>query len=101
MHAAIPAIEISNNADAAGAWGPHGKMDARYSVHSFNVCAQLFVGVVVAALAHQIEIKLRKQIRERIRIVMFKSFAIFSAVSQTITGRRRSVLTEVGKGNFE
>jgi hypothetical protein len=76
-------------------------MHASYSVYRSNVCSELLVGVVVASLPHQIEIKLREQIGKRVSVVMFESFAIFCLVSQAVTGGCGSSLTDDWQGDLE
>ena len=76
-------------------------MHTSYSVYRSNVRSELLVGVVVAALPHQIEIKLREQIGKRVSVVMFENFAIFCLVSQAVTGGCGSSLTDVRQGDLE
>ena len=60
MDAAIPAIEIAHDADALGAGGPNGEVNAADAFQGDHMSAQFFVSVVVAAFAHEIQIKLAK-----------------------------------------
>ena len=54
MNAAIPAIEIPDDTDAARAGSPDGKMDAVDAIDSLQMSAQFFVSVVMAAFAHEV-----------------------------------------------
>src|SRR5258708_20489136 len=63
--------------------------------------AQFLVSIVMAAPAHQVEIKLGKQIRERVRIVCFPDVAVFVPKAKAITGSGGRGLAWRGKCGFE
>ena len=79
MDPAVPMIEIADNADAASAGRPDGKVDAANAFQGNEMSAKLLVGVVVAALAHEIQIKLGKEAGESVGVVDLKRFAMIGA----------------------
>src|SRR6266481_5268836 len=50
MDAAVPTVEVTNDADTLCAGGPYGEVDAADAFESYDVGAEFFVGVVMAAL---------------------------------------------------
>src|SRR6516225_9060131 len=55
--AAIPTIEIADHTDAASSRSPNSELDATNIVNGSNMGAQFFVGIVMPAFAHEIQIK--------------------------------------------
>src|SRR5208283_1514837 len=86
VHPAIPAVEVANHADPQGVGRPHGEVHAGNPFERSYMRTELFVSVVMAPLTHQIEIKLREQIRKGVGIVRFPDVATLVAKSQPITG---------------
>ncbi len=72
MDAAVPTIEIAHHADALCAGSPNGEVHAPNAFECNHVGAEFFVSVVVAALAHEIEIKLAEYDGKGIGIEDFK-----------------------------
>src|SRR5712664_2972859 len=58
MDATVPAIEVTHNADALCAGGPNGEVNSADAFEGDHVGAEFFVSVVMAALAHEVEIEL-------------------------------------------
>src|SRR6516225_11077075 len=93
MDTAVPAIEVTDHADAASAGGPDGKLDAADACEGDEVRAKLLVGVVMAAFAHEIQIKLGKDAGKSVRIVNLELFAVMGADLNSVqAGWRRAGL---------
>src|SRR5260370_15594790 len=75
MDAAIPAIEVAHYADALGTGSPDGKMNAANAFQRDHMSAELFVSVVMAGFAHQIQIKLAEHDGKGIRVKNFEKIA--------------------------
>src|ERR1700756_2872905 len=56
VHAAVPEVEISHNADAQRIRRPHAKVDASNAGHFTHVRAKLFIFLVVRAFAGKVEV---------------------------------------------
>ncbi len=69
MTAAIPSIEVADDADAGGVGGPDGEVDAIDTVHVAQLRAESAVASPVSALSEQIQIVVAQQRRKGIRIV--------------------------------
>ncbi len=69
MRAPIPLIEISHNTHAHRVGGPHSELHSYDAADDYGMSANLFVFLVMRPLAHQIQIKIGKQRRERIRVI--------------------------------
>ena len=54
MDTAVPTIEVAHDADALGAGGPNGEVNATDAFESEHMSAEFFVSVVVPAFAHEI-----------------------------------------------
>jgi hypothetical protein len=101
IDAAIPAIEIADQADATSVGSPDGKMNAGDAVNGLYMRAKLFVGVVMATLAHEVEIEFGKKKGERVGVVIFMNFAILGAKTDAIAGRSRSEFAGAGEHSFK
>ena len=95
MHPPVPMIEIAYDADAAGVGCPHRKMNAIHTVDCFRMSAEFFVRIVMAALAHEIQIEFRQEKREGVGVVDFDSLAIFRVETNAVAGRSRSKFADV------
>jgi hypothetical protein len=63
--------------------------------------AKFFVGVVVAALTHEIKIEFREKERKRVGVKSFARFAVFRVEANAIAGRRRSELADARENYLE
>src|SRR5260370_11807533 len=88
MDTAVPTIEVAHDADAFCAGRPHGEVNAAHVIERNPMGAEFFVSVVVAALAHKVEIKVAEDDRKRIRIENFKGIAEVCASLNLVTARR-------------
>jgi len=79
MRAAVPGVEISDKADAAGGRRPDCKIHAGDAVDGFDVRAEFFVGVVVATFGHQVQIKIAELMRKRVGVIEFEGDAFMRA----------------------
>ena len=68
------------------------------AVDRFDMRAEFFVGVVMAAFAHQIKIKFGEEKREGVGVVGFEDFVVFRAKPNAIAGRGRSKFTDARAG---
>ncbi len=68
MHAAVPIIKVTDDADAPGVRRPHCKMHAAHALDGLQVRAELLVAVVVRAFAEQMKIEIAQQGRKGIGI---------------------------------
>src|SRR5260370_33502035 len=75
MDAAIPTVEIANNADSLCAGSPNGEVNAANAFEGDHMSAKFFVSVVVAAFAHEIQIKIAGYDGESIGIEDFEGIA--------------------------
>src|SRR5207244_3214314 len=93
MDTAVPAIEVADDADPASAGRPDGKLNAADACERDEVRAELLVSVVMAAFAHEIQVKLGEDAGKSIRIVKLKSFAVMGADLNSVDAgwRRASV----------
>ncbi len=87
MLAAVPTIEIADDADAAGRRSPDGEIHAGDTVDSFQVSTEFFVGVVMAAFGHQVKVEVAELEGEGVRIINFKRNAFVRAALNFITTR--------------
>lgn len=101
IDAAVPMIEIADDADAAGIRRPNGKMNAGDTIDSFHVGAEFFVGVVMAAFAHEIKIELREKKRERVSVVGLYRFAVLCVETNAIAGRSRREFADARQNGFK
>src|SRR5712672_852489 len=93
MNAAIPAIEVTDDADALRAGSPHRKVYALNAFDGDDMGAHLFVGVVMAAFAHEVQIKFGEDNGKGIRIEYFKRIAEMGAALDFVAaGSRRREL---------
>ena len=63
--------------------------------------AEFFVSIVVAALAHEVDIEFGEDAGKSVGIVEFKGFAVMGATLNFVTGRRGSVRLARGPQDFE
>src|SRR5712671_7224715 len=94
-------IEIANYADAAAAGRPDREIDAADSFESLNVCAELIVGVVVAAFAHEVQIELAEKERERVSIELLEGCAGGKAILNAISGGCGAICLSFGESGFK
>ncbi len=87
MNAAVPTVEIAYDADPFCAWGPDGKMNAANAFESNHMGAELFVGVVVTAFAHEIQIKLTEHDRKGIGVENLEGIAGVGSSLNLVTAR--------------
>ncbi len=99
--AAVPAVEIANHADAARVGSPEGKVHSGDAFKRLHMRAKLFVSVVMAPFAHQVEIELGKEVREGVGIVRFPDVPVLVSKAEAIAGRRGSEIAWRGKGGLE
>src|SRR5216684_854217 len=79
MDAAVPTIEVADDADAARAGRPDGKVDAANAFEGDEMRAEFLVGVVVATFAHEIQVELGEDARKSVGVVEFKRLAVVRA----------------------
>src|SRR5882762_2824469 len=94
-------IEIADDADAAAAGRPDREIDAAHAFESLNVCAELIVGVVVAALAHQVQIEFAEEEREGVSVGLLEGGAGGKAILNAIGGWRGAILLSFGERGFK
>ncbi len=70
MGAAVPSVEVADDADPVGVGCPDGELHARDAVHRPRVGAEEAVGVPVASLAEQVQIKVAELGREAVGVAM-------------------------------
>lgn len=84
MDAAVPMIEISDDADALRVGGPDGEVDAGDSGDFAEVRAELFVILEVSAFAEEVEVVVGEERREGEGIVGFGSLVLRVGDAQAI-----------------
>src|SRR5256885_13107182 len=87
MDAAVPAIEVAHNTDAPRAGGPDGEVNAADAFECDQVGAEFLVSIVMAALAHQIQIELAEHHGKGIGIEDFEGLAEGRASLNLVTRR--------------
>jgi len=97
----VPVVEVADNADAARTRGPNGKVDPGNTVDGSQVGPQFFVGVVMAALAHQIKVEFRQEERKRIRIAVFGQLTVFGPKTQPVARGFRSEFSHPRKQSLK
>ncbi len=87
MPAAVPAVPVTDHRHAVGVRRPHGKQHAVHAVHPAQVRAQKVLRVPVPALREQVQVEVRQQRREAVRVdgAMFLAGAV--APAQRVMGR--------------
>src|SRR5215813_3894525 len=85
MDAAVPAVEIADDADAFCGWSPDSEVRAGDSVDGLCVRAELFVGVVVAAFGHEVKIEIAELVGECVGVDEFERDAFVSAALNFVT----------------
>src|ERR1700676_4846452 len=101
IDAAIPVVEVADEADAARARGPNGEMNAADPFERFEVRAEFFVGVVVAAFSHEMEIKLAEKIGERVGVKSFDGFTVAGTKANAIGAGSWRALLRIRKRGFK
>src|SRR5258707_9063144 len=79
MDAAVPMIHVTDDADAASGRRPDGEIGAGNSGDGVEMCAEFFVGVVVAAFVHQMKIEVGEQVGKSVGVEDFERFAVVGA----------------------
>ena len=87
MDAAVPGIEIADDAHARGIGRPHGKLHATHAGDFADVGAQRVVELVVGALADQVQVKFGQHRREGVGVGEFADVAVLPADTQAIIAR--------------
>src|SRR5579859_809940 len=101
MDAAVPAVEIADDADAPRGRRPDGEVDAGDAVDGLQVRAKFFVRVVVAAFGHEVKVEIAELVRKRIRIVDFERDAFVRAALNFVAGGFRRGGPAGGPSRFE
>ena len=89
MDAAVPAVEVANDADALCAGSPDCEVNAPNAFKCYDVSAEFLVSVVMAAFAHEVEIEFAQDHGKGIGIEDFKRVAEVCASLNFITARER------------
>src|SRR5215212_956751 len=76
MAAAVPPIEISDDAHPGGIRCPDDKMDTGYLIHGADVGAERFIGLVERSLRKQMKLEVTQGWREFVRIMIFADDAV-------------------------
>jgi hypothetical protein len=101
MDAAVPAVEVADDAHAAGTGRPDGEVNAGDAVESVEMSAELFVGVVVAAFPDEMEIEVAEERWERVGVVEFAIFAAGGLIEDAVGGRSQARGRDGGEDGFE
>src|SRR5438309_8964509 len=101
MNAAVPTIEVADDADALCTGGPNGEVSAADAFECDYLGAEFLVSVVMAALDHQIQVELAEHNRKGIGIEDFEGLAEVRAPLNLVTRRgwRRGLVRR--PGSFE
>ena len=67
--AAVPPVEVADDADALGIRRPDGEVHAGHAVDRAQLCAELLVALPVLPFAEQVQIEFAHHRRERVRVV--------------------------------
>src|SRR5204862_8030367 len=101
MDASVPAVEIADDADAFCRRRPDSEIDSGNSIDGLQVRAEFFVGIVVAAFGHEVQVEITELKREGIRVVEFERNAfVRAALNFVAAGVGRGSLAR-GPGRFE
>src|SRR6476646_7099722 len=93
MDASVPAVEIADDADSFCRRRPDSEIDSGNAVDGLEVRAELFVGIVVAAFGHEVQVEIAELIREGRRVVDFERNAfVCAALNFIAAGFGRGVL---------
>src|SRR5262249_48414058 len=87
MDAAVPAVEVADDADRAGTRRPDGKRRPRDTVQLARVGAQHALKLLVAALARQMEVELADGGQKRVRVVLDDGLPVRIAQLELVAGR--------------
>jgi hypothetical protein len=87
MTPAVPAVEVSDNADAAGVRCPYGKADTVDAIDCGGVRANPVEGAQVRAFAQQVDVEVAERAAERIWVGHFPRMRA-ATLAQTIAARQ-------------
>jgi hypothetical protein len=76
-------------------------MDAADAFECFEMGAEFFVGVVVTAFPHEVEIELAEKIGKGIGIKSFDGFAVACTEANAVVGGSRRALMRIRKSGFK
>src|SRR5256885_8345987 len=79
MDASVPSVEIADDADASCRRRPDSEINSGNSIDGLRVRAEFFVGIVVAAFGHKVQVEITELKREGIRVVEFERNAFVRA----------------------
>src|SRR2546430_17433621 len=101
MDPSVPAVEIADDADAFCRRRPDSEIDSGNSIDGLQVRAEFFVGIVVAAFGHEVQVEITEVKREGIRGVEVERKAfVRAALDFVAAGFGRGSLAR-GPGRFE
>ena len=86
MHASIPAVEITDDADAPRVGGPDREVDAVGGADAYRMGAELVVEPGVFSLAEQIEIEVSEDAPVAIRVVDERGVSVGVLRLQPVVG---------------
>jgi len=101
MDAAVPAIEVADDADAAGAGSPDGEVNAADTFEGNEMSAEFFISVVMAALAHEMQVKLSEDTGKSVGVVNFERLAVVRAPADLVACWRGRIRLAGGPEGFE
>ena len=90
VHAAVPAVEVADDADALGVRRPHREVHADRRPDADAMRAELLERAVMRALAEQVQVEVAEHAAVAIRIVDLDDVAAGERDAQPIVGQRRS-----------
>ena len=86
VHAAVPVVEIANDAHALGGGGPHGKMHAGHIVDHLHMGAEFFIDIVVRAFVEKVDVHLAEDGAEGVGIALAPGGALVVGEFERVGG---------------
>src|SRR5579862_1953615 len=87
MNAAVPEIKVTDDADAQSVGRPHAEVNAANASHFAHVRSELFVFLVMRALARKVEIVVGEKRRESVSVKRVDRIAIRESEIEAIRSR--------------
>ena len=92
MDAAVPAVEIPDDADPLGVRGPDGEARSRDALHLSRMRAQLFVASEMSPLRQEMNVEIAEKRRKAIRVIYL--VAVVSIDDLEPVGKALSILAD-------
>src|SRR5262245_36393169 len=101
MDAAVPAVEIANDADAARIGRPNSPVNTTHACELADMRSHFFVGAEVCPFAKQVQIKIGEQRGKRVGVLGLRGRSAGPGDAEAIVARSESFGCGCGKERLE